>query len=179
MHKFNIAFSLSVAALALIGCNAEKEAAKSEAAKGEAAKAEAAANIPGRAAGLWEQTVEIKGQPASTNKMCLGEGTDAAALAKAPSECTPKIAAVAGGWTVNTVCAMGNGAKTESKTRITGDMAREMVSKTTAVVTMKGAAPQTQEVTLTARRLGDCPPDMAPGAMEQNGVIIDPSGMKN
>lgn len=178
MRSFNIGLTLSVCALALAACGGGKED-KAEEAKSTAPTPAGPPAAP--KAGLWENTTQVEGQPATTVRMCMGEATgDVLTTMGAPKEdiCSErKIEPSPGGYTVTLACAMEGQGTLKSTGKITGDMQSAYTAETSTTVTA-GDKSQTVNMTSNVKWLGPCPEGMGPGAIDYGNIIVDSSGMK-
>ena len=156
-----------IASAALLAACSNAESGKS----GEAAKsgspAAAAATAP--KAGLWEQTTSGGMIPAPmTVKMCVGDPVEGRNPFEAPpaagSECTQSGTATDFKSTCTT-----NGMTVTSAGKVTGDMSSAYKVELTTTTTGPNVPPQMAEMKMTidAKRVGDCPAGVQPGAIVQ------------
>jgi hypothetical protein len=172
-----------VSVLALGACNKKAdEAAKTETAAAPGAAAPATDGPLRHKAGFWQQLVTIDGVATPTPKVCL----DDALSAKLPVDGTPPGAKCASnsvtrtptGYAISSRCDMGTGGVTTREGTVTGDfdnayeLAMTVTTTGAALAQMNGV----HKVTISSKRLGECPAGMTPGATETaDGLVIDRS----
>lgn len=158
-----------LAALALAGCSD-----RSETASGASADAAPSATAPARdrhpLPGLWETT--FTGAPGvMTMKICVGppEGDDNPFAPPAEgADCSnPEIRDIPGGLSFEGTCTT-SGMTVASRGTVTGDLRSayrvEMTATTTGAALPPGMPAETT-LRIDARRLGDCPAGVEPGAI--------------
>ena len=126
----------------------------------------AADQLPTRANGLWESTTT--GPDGKTSaKQCVGEGTDAAAVAAfgGGKACAKNVVTkTADGWASESECAVGP-VTAKSKGAFTGDfktsVRTELETTLTGVPGQDAATPR--KTVIEAKRLGDCEAGQNPG----------------
>ena len=158
-----------LAALALAACgqadDAEKTAGSKATAKAEAGLAPTLGEGP--KPGLWRVTMQMPGMPAGAapppSEVCVTkaefERPDAPMEDMRGMDCTHDAFHREGDAIVGrTVCTMGEGMRSESNMRITGDLSRRYTMEVRSSMT---PAPQPERASttmvMTAERLGDCP----------------------
>lgn len=155
-----------IASAALLAACSNPESGKT----GEAGKSEApAAAAKAPKAGLWEQTTSGGMIPAPmTVKMCIGDPVEGSNPFEAPpaagSECTQSGTATDFKSTCTT-----NGMTVTSAGKVTGDMNSAYKVELTTTTTGANVPPQMAEMKMTidAKRVGDCPAGVQPGAIVQ------------
>lgn len=161
---------ISVAALLAACSNADDKASSPERSADTAAPA--AMSLAAPAPGLWQQTLSGGAMPGEmTVKMCLGETTPGSNPfnAQQPSgvSCTENSSRpVAGGMTFRSVCD-AQGMTVTSEGRVTGDLRTAYRVNIDTTNTGPNVPPQMARLSMVidARRLGDCPAGVAPGAV--------------
>lgn len=165
--------AVSAAALALAACSGEGGAG------GDAPSVETAlADLEHPLPGLWEHEMGDGAGTAFTAKFCVGapepgdnpfassstggeEGEDA--------DCpVQELRRAADGLHFRSVCNMGEGGTLTSEGKVTGDLKRAYrveVSMKTAGVPIAPGMPSEGRMVVNARRIGDCPAGVEPGAM--------------
>lgn len=154
-------------ALLLAGCQREGEGptAGSEAPPGAPAASSVAAGGPaGPTPGLWRITTRMQGMPAEmpahSIETCIREARFEAPAAAEGSgmQCEPQDFRRDGDAMVGRSVCTGNGMRTVSDIRVTGDFSRSYVMEVRTSMS-PAPAPGMEEtlMTMTAERLGDCP----------------------
>lgn len=123
--------------------------------------------------GLWEQTVSGGPMPhAMTVKMCVGDTAPGSNPFNTPAPgvtCTENgLNAVGGGAEFHSVC-QARGMNIVSDGKVSGDMRTAYTMQITTKTTGPNVPPQLADMTMSvdAKRLGDCPAGVAPGAVVQ------------
>lgn len=162
-----------VSVVALLAACSKSEADKAAAPGDSAAPAAQAASLPAPQPGLWEQTVSGGPMPqAMTVKMCVGEtapGSNPYNTPQAGVSCSENsVKAVAGGAEFHTVC-QAQGMSVVSDGKVSGNMRTDYKVQITTKTTGPNVPPQMADMAMTvdAKRLGDCPAGVAPGAVVQ------------
>lgn len=165
-----IQFALISTVALLAACsNGDKAKAPAETASAPAATVPAAAPAP--KAGLWEQTMSGGPIPAPmVVKMCVGETAPGANPFAVPdtsgTACTQSSKAVAGGAEFHSTCNT-DGRIVESKGKVTGDMMTNYKVEIATTTTGPNIPPQmaNMNMTIDAKRLGDCPAGAQPNTV--------------
>lgn len=138
--------------------------------------------LPPRAPGLWEsKTTGADG--ITTAKQCVGEDTDAAAVAAMGGnrQCSKNaVSRTADGWSSETECKIGE-ILAKSRGTFTGDFNRQV--RTELETTLTGvpgqSEPTPRKTVIEARRLGDCEPGQKPGdIILSDGKVVRTPGSK-
>lgn len=123
--------------------------------------------------GLWEQTVSGGPMPkAMTVKMCIGEtapGSNPFNTPRAGVTCSENsLKTVGSGAEFHSVCQI-QGMDIVSDGKVSGDMRTAYTMQITTKTTGPNVPPQMADMTMSvdAKRLGDCPAGVAPGAVVQ------------
>jgi hypothetical protein len=123
--------------------------------------------------GLWEQTVSGGPMPqAMTVKVCVGDtapGSNPFSAPQAGVSCSDnRVKAIGGGAEFHTVC-QTQGMNIVSDGKVSGNMRTAYTVAVTTKTTGPNVPPQMAEMSMAidARRLGDCPAGVAPGAVVQ------------
>lgn len=163
--RFNILIA-SVAALAATACGSGGEAGEADTAD----DATATAALPsGPAPGLWQITARIPGMPEGVAmppfETCVTR-EDFSEMQRGPGQGMPEGVVCSeqsfrrdGDALVGrSVCTMPDGVRTETDTRVTGDLSRRYSMEVATRMTPP-PTPSTAEtvMTMSAERIGDCP----------------------
>ena len=161
-----------VSVVALLSASSRSDAGKSAAADGGKTAAKTV-TLATPQAGLWEQTVSGGPMPhAMTVKMCVGDtapGSNPFNTPKAGLTCSENsLKPVGGGAEFHSVC-QTQGMNIVSDGKVSGDMRTAYTMQITTRTTGSNVPPQMADMTMSvdARRLGDCPAGVAPGAVVQ------------
>ncbi len=164
---------LSVSAVGLLALAACSKKADTPAATGEAKPAAAAmpsmTTPPSRKPGLWSQTMSSADMN-QTMKVCLDADTDAKmsvwGQAMGKDMCSKNsFSRTPGGWSFESVCAMGEAGTVTSKGVVTGDFNSAYTVKISSTTT-GSSMPQANgahEMSLNANWEGACPAGMKGG----------------
>lgn len=135
---------------------------------------------PGRKPGLWEVTIE-RGSKVQTMQACVDAASEAASLVKGKqtlAEICSRFESHLDGavYTQDTACKlMGSVQTSRTVMTVVSDEARETVITSRYDPPMMGkASDQTKQ---TNRWLGPCGPDMKPGQLKANGMLISGPAM--
>jgi hypothetical protein len=159
-----------LAALTLAGCNPPGDTAKdaTDAATDAATTRSDPVGLPeGPKPGLWRVTTRFAGLPAGAptpvTETCIREARferpDATMADTKGMDCQQEAFRREGDAIVGrSVCTMGEGLRSESNFRITGDLTQRYTMEVRSSIT-PAPTPETASTTmvLTAERLGDCP----------------------
>ena len=167
---------LSVAVLGLMALAACSKKTETAAATGDAAPTAAAApaalTSPKRKPGLWSHSISSAGTT-QTMKVCLDADTDAKMTvwgqAVGDNTCEKSTFKPApGGWSFESVCAMGQAGTITSKGSITGDFnsAYTMKISSNTVGAAYAQANGAHETNMSAKWDGACPADMKGGDVQ-------------
>ena len=135
---------------------------------------------PGRKPGLWEVAIE-RGAKIQTMQACVDAASEQAALVKGKQSlaeiCSRFESHLDGNtYTQDTVCRlMGSVQTSRTVMTIVSDEARETVIASRYDPPMMGK--ETSQTKQTSRWLGPCGPDMKPGQIKVNGMIISGPAM--
>jgi hypothetical protein len=147
---------------------------------GGAARAD---ELPSRKPGLWEVTIQSKGQPEVKSRQCIDAKTDAqmqsAGQGVMKSNCSKNAMRREGStWVNESVCRLGNSTLT-SRSVISGDFEREIRMVIDAQYAPPLMGKSTDQTTVTQRHAGACPAGWKPGEMEVPGMgqRIDVTGL--
>ena len=156
----------TLAALSLAACNQAGDAERKDAAAPAAGAAEA--GLPeGPTPGLWRITTQMSGMPAGAAppavETCIREARferpEAPMADMKGMDCTQEAFRREGDVIVGrSVCTMGEGMRSDSTIRISGDFSRRYTMEVKSTMT-PAPSPQMASTTMvmTAERLGDCP----------------------
>jgi len=137
--------------------------------------------LPLQKPGLWQQTMSQDGNanPNATSQICLDTAAEqkmtATGTEMSAKHCQSRhVARTAGGWSIDSVCSLGQGWTTKSHATVTGDFTTKVA--TTIDSTTTGApTPQmngTHSLVMSATWLGPCKPG------QRGGDVVMGNGMK-
>lgn len=131
-------------------------------------------SLPSRKPGLWEVSIQSKGQPEVKSRQCIDAKTDAQMQAAGhgmmQANCSKNTTRREGsGWVSESVCQLGK-TTISSQSVISGDFDREirMVVNSRYTPPLMGEA--SDQTTVTQRHAGACPAGWVPGEMEMPGM---------
>lgn len=164
---------LSTAAVLAACSNAEKTETAEGGATAPATAAPNASTPPSPRPGLWEQTINNPATGTVTLKVCVGPPEPGENAFSGPmadgADCTQSVTqGLTGATSFQSTC-NANGMTMASEGKVTGDMASAYKVDLTTRTTGANVPPSMAELKMTidAKRLGDCPAGVDPGALVQ------------
>jgi len=175
---------LGASLLALAACSkkddkapAAEASASASAAGADASAAAGPVTLPKRKPGLWSHTMVADGST-QTVKLCIDADTDAKmsvwGQAVSKDMCSKnEITRVPGGYAFASECDISGMGHSSGKGTVTGDFSSAYTVKMTSTTT-GSSIPQantTSDMTLNAKREGECPAGMKGGDMQLPGGV--------